>query len=153
MRRWIWLAIIGLPLLYISYKVWSYFHPAPEYRIQSSTLSPSGRWRVQNYRVWMSTAFTTFEWSEIHLTDIERQGPPKRVLLFSLSEIGLAWPDQDTLLIKAENKMFIGERIKRLGDANIEISFEPDDPQARRQRLIDQKIPKEKWWMYDIPVD
>jgi len=101
----------------------------------------------------MSTAFTTFEWSEIRLTDIGRKGTPQRVLLFSLSEVGLAWPDQDTLLIKAENRIFIGERIKRLGDANIEILFEPDDPNARRDRLIGNKIPKENWWMYDIPVD
>ena len=153
MRRWIWIAVIGCPLLYVSYKVWSYFHPEPEYRLESSTFSPSGRWRVQNYSVWMSTAFTTFEWSEIRLTDIGRKGTPQRVLLFSLSEVGLAWPDQDTLLIKAENRMFIGERIKRLGDANIEILFEPDDPNARRDRLIEHKIPKDDWWMYDIPLD
>jgi hypothetical protein len=101
----------------------------------------------------MSTTFTTFEWSEIRLTDIGQKGLPQRVLLFSLSEIGLAWPDQDTLLIKAENRMFIGDRIKRLGDAKIEISFEPNDPNARRDRLIENKIPKENWWMYDIPLD
>ena len=49
--------------------------------------------------------------------------------------------------------MFIGERIKRLGDAKIEIQFEPNDPNARRDRLIENKIPKENWWMYDIPLD
>ena len=63
------------------------------------------------------------------------------------------WRDDATLLIKVNNKVYIGKWLKQSGDVKIELVFEPDDPQARRERLIDQKIPKEKWWMYDIPLD
>ena len=65
----------------------------------------------------------------------------------------LSWEDNVTLRITVRNSIYIGTRLRNVGDIKVQLDFEPDDPQARRERLIEHKIPKEKWWMYDIPLD
>ena len=153
MRLWIWTAIIISPLLYGSYRIWKYVQTVLGYELVSSATSPSGEWRVDDYFVWVEHGFPTFDWREIHLTDIKANAAPQEVFGFSQSSATLNWLDGATLLIKVNNKVYIGKRIKQSGDVKIDLTFEPDDPQARRQRLIDHKIPKEDWWMYDIPLD
>ena len=152
MRRWIWLAILSLSMIYASYRIWNATHPKPEYELESSVTSPSGRWRAEHYLGWVQLGFSVEVWREIRLTDQLNLSTTK-MLRFTSGPVTMRWSDDFTLAVRAENTILISTRINQNSDIKIQLAFEPDDPQARRQRLIEHKIPKEDWWMYDIPLD
>ena len=122
-------------------------------RLDSSLVSPSGRWRAEDYTEWNHSGIQLNMWSEIRLIDTRGSGSPQVVLGYDQGAIKLNWPDESTLQPLVRGKIHIGHRVRTVGDVKIDLVFEVEDAKARRERLIDQKIPKEKWWMYDIPLD
>lgn len=122
-------------------------------RLDSSVVSPSGRWRAEDYTVWDHSGIQLIMWSEIRLIDTRGSGSPQVVLGYDQGAIKLNWSDESTLQPLVRGKIHIGHRVRTVGDVKIDLVFEVEDAKARRERLIDQKIPKEKWWMYDIPLD
>ena len=153
MRRWIWIAILLAPVAWGTSQVWDHFHPEREYQEISHEISPSGRWRAEQLLVWVQSGFSVVEWVEVHVIDEQLKKTAAIVLAGSQNLRSLSWEDNVTLRITVRNSIYIGTRLRNVGDIKIQLDFDPDDLQARRERLIDQKIPKEKWWMYDIPVD
>ena len=69
MRRWIWIAILLVPLAWGATRVWDHFHPEREYQEISHEISPSGRWRAEQRLVWVQLGFSAVEWVEVHLID------------------------------------------------------------------------------------
>ena len=153
MRRWLWIAILLVPLAWGATRVWDHFHPEREYQEISHEISPSGRWRAEQRLVWVQLGFSAVEWVEVHLIDEHLKKTVAIVLAGSQNLRALNWEDNETLRITARNSIYIGTRLRNVGDIKIQLDFEPDDPQARRESLIAQKTPKENWWMYDIPPD
>ena len=153
MRRWLWIAILLSPVAWGATQIWEHFHPEREYREISREISPSGRWRAVQHLGWVQAGFSVAEWIEVRLIDRDQADKTSLVMEGSQYLLALKWESDSMLRIKVRNSIYIGTRAIRVGDVKIELDFEPNDPAARRDRLIMLNVPKEKWWMYDIPLD
>ena len=151
--KWVRWAFIMATLLAIADFIRDISQDRGGSRLDASVVSPSGRWRAEDYTVWDHSGIQLIMWSEIRLTDTRGSGSPQVVLGYDQGAIKLNWPDESTLQPLVRGKIHIGHRVRTVGDVKIDLVFEVEDAKARRERLIDQKIPKEKWWMYDIPLD
>jgi hypothetical protein len=92
-------------------------------------------------------------WGEVRVTDSLSKGSTRVVLGYGTGGVKLHWVDESTLQLLVRGKIHIGSRVRTVGDVKVDLIFESEDVKARRDRLIENKIPKENWWMYDIPLD
>jgi hypothetical protein len=153
LRRWIWIATLLAPVAWGASQVWDHFHPERKYREVSRELSPSGRWRAEQHLGWVQAGFSVAEWIEVRLIDRDLGDRTHLILEGSQYPLALQWENDSTLHITVRNSIYVGTRMPAVEDIKIELTFEPDDPVSRRGRLIVGRVPREKWWMYDIPVD
>jgi len=119
----------------------------------SSAASPSGRWRADQYIGWVQHGFSAIEWIEIRLIDGFDGRASTPVMQANQYVVSMNWETDVSLRLVAPNTIYIGMRRRTIGDIGIGVFFEPDDLQARRQRLIEHKTPLDKWWMYDVSPD
>jgi len=153
MRRWFWLAILFALIGLGAYQVWDHFHPEPEFEEVLQEGSPSGRWRAVELLGWVQAGFSVATWVEVRLIDQQQKSEPIIVMGGSQYLLALNWQDDSNLRMTVRNSIHLGRLVRGIGDIKITVTFEPDDPHARRENLIKRKTPKENWWMYDIPVD
>ena len=113
-------------------------------RLDYSVGSPAGRWLAEDYTVWVQAGIQLIMWGEVRLTDTFNKDSTQVVLGYGTGSVKLHWKDESTLQLLVFEKIYIGSRVRTVGAIKVNLVFEPDDPQARRERLIDQKIPKEK---------
>ena len=122
-------------------------------RLDYSVDSPSGRWRAEDYTVWVQAGIQLIMWGEVRVTDTLSKGSTRVVLGYGTGGVKLHWVDESTLQLLVRGKIHIGSRVRTVGDVKVDLIFESEDVEARRDNLLVNKIPKEDWWMYDIPLD
>jgi hypothetical protein len=113
-------------------------------------LSPSGLTKAEEISVYWSRAIVHIVSQELILSGKSLPGGKNVVLGFEGKISSMDWLDETTLHVALPNRTHIGHRVRNIAGIKVLLSFDPDDPDARRRNLEEGKVPRDEWWKYDI---